>query len=454
MLGYGGAAGGGKTDLGIGLAIERHKDSIIFRRTYRQLQSIVDRLGDLLGEHGHWQGLQQRFLFGDKTISVGSMQHAPDAKKYRGRPRDLMIFDEATEFTREQVFFPPAWLRSVSGVKPLLMLAFNPPTDSTGAWVIEYFAPWLDKNHPDYPAPDGEIRYFIDFSEEVPGPEAIERSGHLISPESRTFVRAQLSDNQYLDTEEYRRRLDNLREPFRSQLRDGNFDTDSESDFMSVIPRAWVDLAIERWRSMSESGLVSHRVTAVGIDVARGGLSETVMAKRRADFFDNLIVVPGEMTPSGDAVVTLMESNLEPKADDDAVIYIDLIGIGSSPYDGLKRGKRHIIGVNSASGSSYRDRSGMYQMGNKRAEMYWRFGEALDPTSTRQICLPPDPELVADLTAPRWIVRGDRIFVEDKASVYDRTGRGLHRSDAVVMTGHSTSTGQLKVGGTRNASKQ
>lgn len=41
---------------------------------------------------------------------------------------------------------------------------------------------------------------------------------------------------------------------------------------------------------------------------------------------------------------------------------------------------------------------------NRRAEMYWMLREALDPTNPDPIALPPDAELLGDLTAVRYKV--------------------------------------------------
>src|SRR5688572_6739241 len=46
---YGGAAGGGKTDLIIGAAITQHQRSVIFRREYAQHSAIVDRVTEEIG---------------------------------------------------------------------------------------------------------------------------------------------------------------------------------------------------------------------------------------------------------------------------------------------------------------------------------------------------------------------------------------------------------------------
>src|SRR3546814_8203497 len=72
---------------------------------------------------------------------------------------------------------------------------------------------------------------------------------------------------------------------------------------------------------------------------------------------------------------------------------------------------------------------------NKRSETIWRFREALDPSQPggSPIALPPDPMLVADLTAPTFTVPPRGIKVESKEDVCKRLGRSTDRGDAVVM---------------------
>lgn len=79
-----------------------------------------------------------------------------DERKYQGRPHDLLVFDETTDFLVAQVRFLLGWLRStVPGQRCQALMTFNPPTNAEGRWVIDFFAPWLDKKFP-RPAKPGE----------------------------------------------------------------------------------------------------------------------------------------------------------------------------------------------------------------------------------------------------------------------------------------------------------
>jgi hypothetical protein len=54
---------------------------------------------------------------------------------------------------------------------------------------------------------------------------------------------------------------------------------------------------------------------------------------------------------------------------------------------------------------------------NNRAQAYWQFRELLDPSNPDPIALPPDRELRADLTAPRFKMMVGGIQIESKNDV-------------------------------------
>ncbi len=54
---------------------------------------------------------------------------------------------------------------------------------------------------------------------------------------------------------------------------------------------------------------------------------------------------------------------------------------------------------------------------NKRAELYWKLREALEPDNLHAIVLPPDAKLLADLAAPRWRLTPRGVQVESKIDI-------------------------------------
>lgn len=159
IIGFGGAAGGGKTDLACGKALTQHQKIMILRRESTQLTGIIDRLKELVGHSDGYNGSEKIWRTDDWQIELGSVQYLNDWTKYQGRPHDLLVFDEAANFLELQVRSLLGWLRSTDDKqKCQALMTFNPPTSADGRWIIDFFAPWLDSKHPK-PAVSGEVRY-------------------------------------------------------------------------------------------------------------------------------------------------------------------------------------------------------------------------------------------------------------------------------------------------------
>jgi hypothetical protein len=471
ILGYGGAAGGGKTDLILGSAIRKQRKTTIFRREASQLSDIIDRSTEILGEAPGWkynEGPYRRWSYVDgsdgnntsnrrskitKIIRFGGIEKLKDIRKWRGRPSDCMAFDEATEFAEIQIRNLSAWCRStVPGQKTQIILTFNPPANPEGAWIIKFFAPWLDPTHPN-PAVPGELRWFsmIEGKEvERPNGETFthtDKHGNteLIEPQSRTFFPARITDNKYWEGTNYKSRLMAMPEPFRSQLLYGDFHVAIEDDPYQVIRAKWVIAAQLRWKARmariaaGDETARLPRLDTLGVDVARGGDDKTVIAARHGIHFAEVLKYEGRTTRDGPDVASLVLAELNRLNAKKAIVNIDSIGVGSSPYDFLKEGgATNVNPVNNSSRSIARDQTETFGFLNTRAESYWKLREELaDESST--IELPDDPEIVSDLCAPRFKMTTSGVQLESKADIKVRIGRSPDVGDAIVLAHYQSS---------------
>ena len=240
---FGGQAGGGKSDFLLGLALMKHHRSIIFRRELSQMQPMIMRSKELIGENGRFNENRNiwREMPGGKTLQFGGVQHEKDKRRYQGHAHDLKCFDEITELTKTQYQFLKAWARtSKAGQKVRVVATCNPPTDAQGAWVVEHWAAWLDPLHHN-PAKSGEIRWYITVEgedREAPDSDPIIIDGEEYLPNSRTFIRSRLKDNPHYG-EDYERTLHALPEPLRSQLLKGDFSASIPENEFQAIPTEW-----------------------------------------------------------------------------------------------------------------------------------------------------------------------------------------------------------------------
>lgn len=161
----------------------------------------------------------------------------------------------------------------------------------------------------------------------------------------------------------------------------------------------------------------------------RGGRDNTILARRHGMWFDEPLVYPGSATPDGPKVAGLSIGAMR----DQAVIHIDVIGVGSSPYDFLNEARQQVVGVNVSEAATGADKSGRLRFKNLRSELWWRMREALDPTNNTGIALPPDPRLLADLCAPTWELSGATIYVASREQIIDKIGRSPDFGSAYVL---------------------
>lgn len=455
---YGGSAGGGKTDLLCGLPITRHTRSIIFRREYKQLSAIQERITQILGTDAGYNSQLSRFLTPDgRLIRLGGLQHLGDEKSFQGIPFSLMEFDEVTEILESQFRFLLTWNRTTKADERVRVLcASNPPTTAEGEWIVKFWAPWLDPDYPN-PAKPGELRWFVmrgNTDIEVAGPGEYDDgsgSGEMIQARSRTFIPSNVEDNPYLMATGYKAQLQALPEPLRSRMLKGSFHAGKQDHPMQVIPTEWVDLAQKRWqethRHYAGRPPSAKSMMAMGVDVAQGGEAETVLSPLYGEnWFDTQICVPGRETPHGPEIAGLVVQHVR----DQAQVNIDVGGgWGADAYGHMKEAQMRCVAMNGVKVSYGHDRSGKLKFKNKRAEWWWTMREALDPDHGAQLCLPPDRQLRADLCSARWkLMPGGVIQIELKAEIIKRLGRSPDRGEAAIYAyGVDVQSAQVSAGG-------
>src|SRR5579862_6551083 len=85
VIGYGGAAGGGKSDLLLGCALTRHHRSLVLRREGKQLRALIDRSREIIADAGRlnentgvWRGLP-----GGRKLELGGVKDPADVHNHK-----------------------------------------------------------------------------------------------------------------------------------------------------------------------------------------------------------------------------------------------------------------------------------------------------------------------------------------------------------------------------------
>lgn len=431
---YGGQAGGGKSDLLIGLALTEHVDSLILRRVNDDARELALRARSVAGDDAAYNGQEWTLTLGERRVRFRGCQFEDDKERFKGRARDFFGFDEIGDFTESQYTFITTWNRSARpGQRVRVIAAGNPPTRPEGLWVLRRWGAWLDPTHAK-PARPGELRWYTtdEAGEEIevdgPGPHLV--GGETVLARSRTFIPARLDDNPFLRDTGYRASLDALPPELRAAYRDGNFRAELRDDAWQLIPTEWVLAAQARWRPVGHLGLT---MTAMAVDPAGGGQDAAEMAARYGGWVSPFVSVKGPETADGNAMagrVVMMRRN-------DCPVVVDAGGgYGGSITLRLKDNGIDAAAFVGASGSTATTQdAAKVAFVNRRAEAFWRLREALDPSQEGGsiVALPPDNELKADLCAIRYENTRTGFKIEAKEEIRARIGRSPGKGDVCAM---------------------
>lgn len=430
---FGGGAGGGKSSLIIGLALTQHRRSLILREFNKDAVALGEELLKMAGSSDGWNGQTLRYRAHDKLIEFAGIPNEKDKERHKGVARDLICFDELGDVFESQYTFIIGWCRStIPGQRCRVVSTGNPPTRAKGLWVIKRWAAWLDPAHPN-PAKDGELRWYttgeegIEIEVDGRGPHLI--GGQMIEAKSRTFIRARLEDNPDLANTGYESTLAAMPAELRAAYRDGKFDASLKDHPFQLIPTAWILEAQKRWSPQIPYGIP---MCAMAADPGGGGRDNTTVASRHDGWFAPILVIPSKLTPLGRDVAGLIVANRR----NEAAVCVDMGGgYGGAPYQTLIENGIEPRAYKGAEKTSRRTADGKLGFTNLRTAVHWRFREALDPSQPggSPIALPPNPRMVAGLTALTFEVTPHGIKALSKEEVCDRLGFSPDESDAVVM---------------------
>lgn len=219
IIGYGGAAGGGKSDVLLVLAIVWciafiRSQVAFFRRTFAELEGsdgAIQRSHELLAPLVavgvvKYSGDTHRWTFANgSTITFCHCQTDKDKYSYQGSRWDLLLIDEATHFTWEIVDY---------------LLTRNGPTVDCVLQPLAVFAT--------NPGNIGHLWYKRVFVDTRPWEQAHDVEINPGASERILFIQALLSDNQILDRRAegaYRKTLESRSEDIRKALLGGDWDT-------------------------------------------------------------------------------------------------------------------------------------------------------------------------------------------------------------------------------------
>lgn len=204
-------------------------------------------------------------------------------------------------------------------------------------------------------------------------------------------------------------------------------------EFPSTADDTIIALAdVEYARSIVSRG--DDAPLVVGVDVARFGSDETVIAVRTGRKVRIHEILQGQDTMSVTGAIIRAVSDLKKTGLDFPTIVVDDVGVGGGVTDRLREvlaekrpgtSKVNVVPFNGGEKAIQKD-----DYPNRRSEVWFQFAAEL-PT----VDLDDDEQLASDLVAPKYkLDSAGRRVVEPKSDTKKRLGRSPDRADAVLMT--------------------
>lgn len=455
VIGFGGAAGGGKTALLCGLALAPwHKRCEIIRSEIIQTSSIRDEIIAILLKKGSDKDIKPN-RHGDistkaQKISFTGLKDQRSADKAQGRAYDFKAFDEVTGIPEQHVRWSMNWNRSSDpDVRVQTLMTFNPPMSKAGAWVLDYFKPWIDKK-----IPYGEIipvavnengeDIFLDRLDAfvIKNKERIYdfdpddfKPTEIIKPKTRTFILSKITDNKYLLNTNYLSGLQSISDQaVKSALLEADMYACIRDGANQLFKSEWIRQAFDRYDALQNKEKL--KLVQLGVDVARGGNDKTALCPRyENNIFGEIKTFQGKETETGLQVADIVLKNRK----DNAIICIDTIGIGSSPFDMLTQHYRLKayqdvipVTVSKASGALVYN---VMRIRNLRDELHFNLEYLLNPDNKCNIAIKRDKDLLREMEAVERFIDDQRVAsVSSRGDMVEKIGRSPDKLTALLLS--------------------
>jgi hypothetical protein len=187
---------------------------------------------------------------------------------------------------------------------------------------------------------------------------------------------------------------------------------------------------MDRWHPQGHHDIP---LQCCGVDPAHGGKDRFVVFPRHGFWFGPAVLKPGSETPDGASGAFFVWEYIKDK-NTRCLLNVDTVAWGSACCEHLQRKGLNVFPINFGNKCLSTDKSGLLMFRNLRAFAYWSMREALDPASPNPLSLPPDPELLEELTTAKFKMAGAAVQIEEKKDIKNRIGRSPDKADALVQS--------------------
>ncbi len=262
--------------------------------------------------------------------------------------------------------------------------------------------------------PDGTLPRYKGLLASNPGVGWVKTKFKTDIRDNYLFVPALPRDNPYNPPEYEQSMRDNFSQDWIDVFLEGSWDIALEG--MYVFEHDWVKDAVEKKMKKGEP-------CEFGIDVAREGKDETVVACRNG----NKVRIVFAKQKAKDIMKATGEIAIIADKEKPSKIRVDTVGVGGGMYDRLKELGYPVEEFKAGNKSSDPDK-----YFDLKAEVYWKFRGLIE---AGLVDLPDDQKLKAQLTATQYEVRSDKkLKIWSKDKVKSEGLQSPDRAEAVITS--------------------